>query len=446
MPVKCGSYSLDFDLLRLPRIPARCWYHICGTIFNPWLNQNGTKASKLITVNPAKLHSGQSARRTNLRTSLPGRARLLGLGLSLLLCGVSTLAQPQQAPAVPPAPNGSPAATEPAASSPEQSNQLSIQQSNQPADPRLPGNISGTVVDPSGAAVSGAHVVLTRDDKSPKQEVLSGDDGQFSFPDVAPGPFQITVTSELFTTQKAAGILHRGENLVLPQITFALATELTQVQVSVPRFEVAEEELKVEEKQRIFGVVPNFYVSYVPNAAPLGSKQKFQLAWRSTIDPVSFAITGVVAGVQQATGTLNGYGQGAQGYAKRYGASYADFVTGTFIGGAILPSLLKQDPRYFYKGTGSVRSRVLYALANSVICKGDNGHWQPNYSAILGSMAAGGISNLYYPEQNRNGAGLVVENTLIGIGETAATNLLQEFVIRKLTPNLSHQQSTTPSP
>ncbi len=191
-------------------------------------------------------------------------------------------------------------------------------------------------------------------------------------------------------------------------------------------------------------MIPNFYVSYVPNAAPLASKQKFQLAWRTTIDPVNFAITGAIAGVQQATNTFSGYGQGAQGYGKRYGASYADLVTGTFIGSAILPSLLKQDPRYFYKGTGSVRSRVLYAIANSVICKGDNGHWQANYSGILGSLASGGISNLYYPEQNRNGAALTVENTLIGIGETAATNLLQEFVIRKLTPNLPHQQSNTP--
>src|SRR5208337_4127709 len=232
--------------------------------------------------------------------------------------------------------------------------------------------------------------------------------------------------------------------LVLPQITFALATEVTQVQVSVPRFEVAEEELRVEEKQRIFGVIPNFYVSYIPDAAPLGSRQKFQLAWRSTIDPVNFAITGAIAGVQQATNTPSGYGQGAQGYAKRYGASYADLVTGTFIGGAIFPSLLKQDPRYFYKGTGSVRSRVFYAVANSVICKGDNAHWQPNYSGILGSLAAGGISNLYYPPSDRTGVGVTFENTLIGIGETAAVNLLQEFVMRKLTPNLPNTEPTTP--
>jgi Carboxypeptidase regulatory-like domain len=365
------------------------------------------------------------------RISVLHASPFIYLGLSLQLCAVPAMAQSQQ---IPPAPAASSAL--PDVPAPNQ---------QQPAQ-QLPGSVSGTVVDPSGAAVAGAHVVLNRDDRSLKQEVLSGDDGQFSFANVTPGPFHITVTSELFTTQRVSVILHPGENLTVPQIVFALATEATQVQVNVPLVEVAEEELKVEEKQRIFGVIPNFYVTYVPNAAPLASKQKFQLAWRSTIDPVNFVITGAVAGVQQATNTPSGYGQGAQGYGKRYGASYADLVTGTFIGGAILPSLLKQDPRYFYKGTGSVRSRVLYAIANSVICKGDNGHWQANYSGILGSLAAGGISNLYYPEQNRNGAGLVVENTLIGIGETAATNLLQEFVIRKLTPNLSRQQSTAPSP
>jgi hypothetical protein len=124
-----------------------------------------------------------------------------------------------------------------------------------------------------------------------------------------------------------------------------------------------------------------------------------------------------------------------QGYAKRFGAAYADMATGTLIGGAILPSLLKQDPRYFYKGTGSTKSRILYAVANSVICKGDNGKWQANYSGILGGLAAGGISNLYYPAQDRNGVGLTFENALIGIGATAAANVLQEFVIKKLTPS-----------
>jgi len=145
-------------------------------------------------------------------------------------------------------------------------------------------------------------------------------------------------------------------------------------------------------------------------------------------------VIGIGSGIQQAQNTFNGYGQGAQGYGKRFGASYADFVTGTFLGGAIFPSLLKQDPRYFYKGTGSWRSRLAYALANAVICKRDNGRWETNYSNILGSLAAGGISNAYYPDKNR-GVALTFENTVLGIGASAAANVFQEFVVSKLTPN-----------
>ena len=133
------------------------------------------------------------------------------------------------------------------------------------------------------------------------------------------------------------------------------------MRVSVTNYELAEEQIKVQETQRVLGVIPNFYVTYQHDALPLQPKQKFELAWKSSVDPVTFAASRVVAGVEQADNGFSGYGQGAQGYAKRYGASYADSFIGNMIGGAILPSLLKQDPRYFYKGTGSTRSRILYA-------------------------------------------------------------------------------------
>jgi hypothetical protein len=313
----------------------------------------------------------------------------------------------------------------------------------QPPDQQLSGSISGIVVDPSGAAIAGAGVKLTREDQSPAQEVLSGDDGQFSFASIAPGHFHLTITAASFATQTFSGVLHPGEICIVPQIALAVAAANTEVQVVVPRVEVAEAEIKEEEKQRVLGVIPNFYVSYIPDAAPLTSKQKFELAWRTTIDPVTFILNGAIAGIQQAQNAFSGYGQGAQGYGKRYGASYADLVTGTFIGSAILPSVLKQDPRYFYKGSGTTRSRILYAIANSVICKGDNKRWQANYSNILGSLAAGGISNLYYPGSDR-GAGLTFENAAIGIGATAAANVLQEFVIRKLTPNAPKHDPAKP--
>jgi hypothetical protein len=321
----------------------------------------------------------------------------------------------------------------------QQSGQQSDQQSGQQPGQQSLGSISGTVLDPSGAAVAGAQVTLTRQGESGSQQTPSGENGQFFFASIAPGPFQLTIAAAGFKTQAYSGTLGAGENCVVPQIGLALATETTQVRVGP---QIAEEQVKEEEKQRVLGVIPNFYVSYIPNPVPLAPKQKFELAWRTSIDPVTFVLTGAIAGIQQAENDFSGYGQGAQGYGKRYGASYADVVIGTFVGSAILPSLLKQDPRYFYKGTGSVRSRALYAIAQAVICKGDNGHWQPNYSGILGSLAAGGISNLYYPESNRNGTALTFENTAIGIGESAAANLFQEFVVRKLTPAAKHQPAT----
>jgi hypothetical protein len=203
-------------------------------------------------------------------------------------------------------------------------------------------------------------------------------------------------------------------------------------------------QIKEQEKQRVFGLFPNFYVSYSRDALPINTKQKFRLAWKTTTDPFTVVGVAALAGVEQATNAFDGYGQRVQGYLKRLGASYADAVTGTFVGSAMLPSLLKQDPRYFYKGTGSTGSRLLYALASPLICKGDNMRWQPNYSNVAGSFAAAGISYLYYARSDRNGAGLVVQNSLIRLGEVAFEGVLQEFVIRRLTPHLRSRASTAP--
>jgi len=308
----------------------------------------------------------------------------------------------------------------------------------------LLGTVSGTVTDSSGALLAGAQIELTRANDAQKHAARSGADGRFTFPEIPAGPFQLMISSDGFAAKAVPGVLHPGESYVAQPVALTVATAITQVNVSLSPVQVAEEQLKDEEKQRVFGVLPNFYVSYDPDAAPLNTRQKFKLAWRMTIDPSSFVIAGIVAGVQQSQNSFSGYGQGAQGYAKRYGASLADFVSGTFISGAILPSVLKQDPRYFYKGTGSKKSRVLYALANAVICKGDNRHWQPNYSSVLGSFAAGGISNLYYPAENRNGIGLTLENGAIGVAATAGANVLQEFVIKKMTSNVPRDNATKP--
>lgn len=310
-------------------------------------------------------------------------------------------------------------------------------QVRQNSDPKLPGVITGTVEDQTGAVSVGARVGLSRDDQSAREDVLSGNNGEFSFAHVPPGPFHLTITSQGFSTQEISGVLQPGEFHIVPLIVLAVSGGTTEVSVALSPVEVAQEQIKEEEKQRVFGIIPNYYVTYESNPVPLNARQKFELAWKTAVDPITFVGAGVYAGFEQAGNRYPEYGQGAQGYAKRYAAGYADAVSGIFIGNAIMPSLLKQDPRYIYKGTGTTRSRVLYALASSVICKGDNGRWQPNYSFITGSIAVGGISNLYVPANDRNGAGLVFQNALIRLGQGSLGGLFQEFLFRRITPHFA---------
>jgi hypothetical protein len=302
-------------------------------------------------------------------------------------------------------------------------------------DGQQTGSIRGTVVDPSGAVIANVKISLAAQGLTANRETFSDADGQFFFSEVAPGPYQMSFIAAGFAPSQQSGTLHPGENYVVPQTALVVASANVALEVTESPAQIAEDEVKIEEKQRVLGVIPNFYVTYLPHAVPLTPRLKFQLAWKSILNPYTFGITGGIAGIEQAENAFSGYGQGTQGYAKRYGAAYGDLVTGTFIGGAILPTLFKQDPRYFYKGTGSKKSRLLYAIAMSVVCKGDNGHWQLDYSGIIGGLAAGGISNLYYPDQNRNGVTLTFENALIGIGGGAAGNILQEFVVRRFTPH-----------
>jgi hypothetical protein len=349
--------------------------------------------------------------------------RWVWLSLMLLISGFSVVAQTERSPglavdnALPdfPVPEGALDET--------------------PGQQKPSGTVSGKVVGQDGVALVGAKVKLITEGQAAGLEVMTSEDGQFTFTNVAPGTFQLTINLEGFAAHSSTGVLHSGENVTVPQISMALATHVTQVRVELSPVEIAQEQMNDEMKQRVLGVVPNFYVTYVPNAAPLTPKQKYHLALRLGIDPVYIATAAAVAGVQQARNEFSGYGQGAQGYAKRFGATFGDFTISNLLGNAVLPSVFKQDPRYFYKGTGSAKSRALYAIANAVICKGDNGHWQANYSSIVGSLAAGGISNLYYPASDR-GAALTFENTAIGIGGSAILNLMKEFVLTKITTNV----------
>ena len=227
-------------------------------------------------------------------------------------------------------------------------------------------------------------------------------------------------------------VLHEGENFVIPSVELGVESINTSVD-AITVEDLAEQQITVEEHQRILGILPNFYVSYVPNAAPLTRKQKFKLAVVVTKDPVTFFTTGVTAGIEQWQNGFSGYGQGFSGYAQRYAAIYGDRLSSTFLGAAALPSLLHQDPRYFYRGHGKIVVRALYAISTVVVCKGDNGRWQPNYSNVFGNIASAYISNLYYPKSDKHDAEVTLDNTLIGVASGAIGVLFQEFLLRHLT-------------
>lgn len=297
------------------------------------------------------------------------------------------------------------------------------------------GSVSGFVTDRDGDSIPAASVTITPTSGSASPlSVVSTEDGSFSFPAIPPGPFKLFVAAQGFSAQEIAKELHSGEALELPPIELA-AAESTDIRVTASQSEIAEAQVHLEEQQRVLGVFPNFYVSYVPDPVPMTPKQKYQLALRTLVDPVSFVLNGVTAAAQQADNIYD-WGQGAQGFAKRYAAAYGTFLTGTILGDAVFPVWFKQDPRYFYKGTGSIHSRLLYAVAMTVVSKGDNHHWQPAYSGILGGLVATGLSNAYYPASDRTGPRLLFEGFGIGLGSTAIQNVIQEFLIRRLTPHV----------
>jgi hypothetical protein len=302
----------------------------------------------------------------------------------------------------------------------------------QPADAQFAGSILGTVQDAEGAEIPNAVVTLENTASKVERALTTGETGFFKFDAVEPGRFNLTVKSTGFSPWATDLALHTGESYDVPSVALEIASAVTSVVVTATPHDIAEDQMRFEEKQRVLGVFPNFYASYVWNAAPLSAGQKFRLAVRTSIDPVSIAIPAVIAGVEQSQDGFSGYGQGTRGFAKRFGASYTDDLTSTFIADAILPSILHQDPRYFYKGTGSIRARALYAIATVVVCKGDNGRWQPNYSNVFGNLASASISNLYYPTTDRRGVRLTIDNWLIGDASGAISSLFQEFLVKRI--------------
>jgi Carboxypeptidase regulatory-like domain len=296
------------------------------------------------------------------------------------------------------------------------------------------GSIAGTVTDPNGDTVPGATVILQGPGSSDRYTTLANENGFFELGDVKSGvPYRVIIHANGFADWTSPSmVLEPGQYKILLACKMQLAGVRTTVNVGYSSVEVATEQVAVEEKQRVLGLIPNFYVTYDPNPAPLTAKLKFQLAVKVAADPVTVLGVGFVAGIRQAADSPN-FQQGAKGYGQRYGVTAATGFTDIMIGGAILPSLLHQDPRYFYQGTGTTKSRIFHAISNPFVCRGDNGDMQPNYSSLGGDLISSAISNAYYPRSNR-GAGLVFGNFAIGTAERVVSSLAQEFLLRRLTP------------
>ena len=311
-----------------------------------------------------------------------------------------------------------------------------IQTANrQVAEAQGAARVEGVVQDVHSAIIPGATVTLGSPGKLDDRTTIAGSDGSFAFTALPAGKYRLMISGpNLETYISGEFAVKSGETFEVPALGLKLVTSSTVNVVATPD-QVAEEQVHEQEKQRVFGVFQNFYTSYIWKAEPMTAKQKYKLAFRTIDDPTTFVVLAGVAGAEQYNGTYPGYGPGIEGYGKRYGAALADSVTGRIIGSAILPSLLHQDPRYFYQGTGSISSRAWHAIASTVVCRGDNGKQQPNFSHILGNLAAGGIANTYRPESSR-GVGLTFQTLGITTGATAVGNLFREFLLRHLEPSV----------
>jgi hypothetical protein len=295
-------------------------------------------------------------------------------------------------------------------------------------------SVAGTVLDLSGAAVPGAEVSLLHRDGTQSHSMVSAANGEFNFTKILPGSYLVIVNAEGFALFSSPEFLVTVRQAYeVPNISLSVATANIEVLVR-PTDLIAAEQIKAQEKQRLIGVIPNFYTSYIYDAAPLTWKQKFSLAARGTFDPVSVIGVGMAAGKEQARNDYAGYGQGAAGYSKRFAAKFVDGRSSDFLTHAVFPSVFHQDPRYYYQGSGSVKSRLVHAVSSAFVTRSDSGRTEPNYSYLLGDTSAAALSNLYYPQANR-GAHLVFTNAAVGLAGRVSGNLLREFLPKHLTTN-----------
>jgi len=304
------------------------------------------------------------------------------------------------------------------------------------SDPHGSGVILGTVTNPRGTGVGGVTITVSSQGLPSPIDVHSNANGKFRITGLAAGNYNVKASATGFLPATPPTVaLGSGEHYKLSITIVPVPKAVTTVKVVASPVEIATAQVKLEEKQRILGFIPNFSTSYEWNAAPLTSKLKYDLALHVITDPYTFAVAAGLAGVEQGAGYYPGYGGGWQGYGKRFGASYADGAIARFTGGAVYASWLHQDPRYFYKGHGSTGSRLWYAIRSAFVARGDNGRAQPNYSELLGDFTAAGASNLYLSPHDRS-ARITIQNGLVVIAGDAIENVMREFLTKGLTSHI----------
>lgn len=304
--------------------------------------------------------------------------------------------------------------------------------------------IKGTVTDSFGAPIMGA-VVTAKGADGNTRTTVTDIEGAFKISSLTLGNYSVKICAAGRSDWTASNVRASATPESNPLLVVLLWRLTDTVTATLSQKELAANQVKQESKQRVLGIIPNYYVNYDKNPAPLSPKQKFHLSWKMLEDPTTIAAAGITAGIQQEMNSYHQWGQGAEGYGKRFGAAYATAATNLLITSALAESLLHQDPRYFYSGQGTKGQRAKYAVECAFRVKGDNGKWQPPYAGVMGTIATAEIANLYYP-------GSRTQYTLLGRGlmfhfaGLIGLNLAQEFLAKKLTHNRPKVQPVAVAP
>ena len=296
-------------------------------------------------------------------------------------------------------------------------------------------SIQGKVSDPSNEPILGAVVRVEGPDGSSRM-TTTDNEGAFQISSLPAGRYSVKISASGMTDWTGSNVPATLSPESQPlAVVLQVAPSVTSVTVGLSPKELAEEQLKQETRQRALGVIPNYFVAYEKNAAPLSPKQKFDLSFKTLIDPATLAAVGITAGIQQSMNSYYQFGQGSAGYAKRFGAAYGTAATNLLVTSALAESVLHQDPRYFYSGEGTKKQRAWYAIKSAFRAKGDDGKWQPPYAGVLGAIGAAELSDLYYPG-SRTQYTLLGRSLMFHFAGLIGLNLGEELFLKRFTSHV----------